>query len=174
MNISKIRWPIFAIGTDHDTFEEMNVTYVNHSGMVSILDNKNLSGDTLGKRRLRVSSDRLYKLKRTLFMFSELIEYTRTKLISDRKFVDSNGIVFNYLKKYNKKLIWREIRSVETFDSYVILKVNGLTESFELPNNYWNKFKNEEKVYLGLLYLGKYYSIYDIDIVLRKDTWRKL
>lgn len=174
MNIKNIRWPIYAIGSNHITYEDMNVTYVEHSGIKSILDNKNLAGDTIGKRRLRIDKERLYHTKRTLFMFAELIEYTRTKTLDDRKFVDSNGIIFNYTKKDNKKLIWRKVKSVESFNNYVILKVTGLVDSFELPLNYWKQFKKEEEIYLGLINFDKYYSIYDIDIEVRKDTWRKI
>lgn len=174
MHISDIRWPIYAISKDHTVYEDMNVTYIEHGGEESILDNKNLAGDTIGKRRLRIAREKLYHLKRTLFMFSELIEYTRPRTIDDRKFVDTNGIVFNYIKSNTRKLIWRKIKSVEHFKSYVLLKVQGLTDTFELPVNYWKRFKDEETVYLGLLNLEKYYVIYDIDIELRKDTWRKI
>ncbi len=40
MNIKDIRWPIYAIGSGHEIYEDMNVTYVEHSGITSILDNK--------------------------------------------------------------------------------------------------------------------------------------
>jgi len=174
VNIRDIRWPIYAIGSDHIVSEDMNVIYVEHNGALSILDNKNLSGDSIGKRRLRIAKEELYHLKRTLFMFSELVEYTRTKTIENRKFVDSSGIVFNYSKKERKKLIWRKVRSIENYNNYVVLKVAGLLDTFELPTNYWKQFKDESEVYLGLIDFGRYYSIYDIDIVNRKDTWRKI
>lgn len=174
MNIRDICWPIYAIGTDHIITEDTNVTYVEHSGKISILDNKNLAGDTLGKRRLLLDKKELYHTKRTLFMFAELIDYTRDKITIDRKFIDSKGLVFSYKKHSRRKLIWRRVRSIETFNTYTLLKVQGLRDIFEIPNNYWVSFKNRDDIYLGLLDFEKYYMIYDIDIVLRKDTWRKV
>lgn len=171
MNIRDIKWPIYALSGDISS--EFNVDYIEHNGKISILDNKNLSGNTLGSRRLKLDTKDLYIFKKTLFMFSELIEYTRNKLISDRKFIDSNGIIFNYTKSEYKKLIWRKIISKESFSTYKIIKVSGITNSFEIPNNYWNKVRHED-VWLGLLDFNKYYVVYDISEEWRKDTQRKV
>ena len=107
-------------------------------------------------------------------MFSELIDYTRPKKIIDRKFIDNSGKLFTYNKTEYKKLIWRKINSIDKYKTYVILQVESILEKFELPNNYWNKFSNKENIWLGLLDFDNYYIIYDIDIVQRKDTWRKV
>lgn len=174
MNIRDIKWPVYAIGGDTCTHTEYNVLYADYLGKSYIIDNKNLRGDTLGSRRLKIPQNELYTFTRTMFMLSELIEITRNKIVHDRWFIDNEGKLFIYHKKKICKLLWGKIVSVEQYENFAVLGVKGLVNTFELPNNYWNRVKNNKENYLGLLKIDDYYIIYDIMDHKIKDTWRKV
>lgn len=168
MNIEDINWPIYAIGTGISTHTEYNILYANNK----IVDNKNLAGDTIGKRRLNINTEELFNFKKTFFRLSELIEYTRSKKKDDRKFVDSTGILFSYTKTISHKLLWRKISKVEQFSTFVVVELEKMPNTFEIPNGIWHKFRDNEVNYLGLLKYSDYFIIYDISDTYKKDTWR--
>lgn len=174
MNIKDIKWPIYAIGEDTKIHSEYNVTFATTYDKVTIIDNKNLEGDTLGRRRLNLDPDDLYRFNKTLFILPELVDYTRTKKIKDRLFIDSSGVIFIYDKKETVKLIWRKTTNIEKFSSFVLLSVEGLCDKFEIPNNYWKMLIDANDYYLGLLVFPSYYIVYDVSLEPKKDTWRKV
>ncbi|MCP3899132.1 MAG: hypothetical protein GY707_05295 [Desulfobacteraceae bacterium] len=170
MKITDIVWPIYYIGQHDEIYTEYNVTYLSNKERVFIIDNKNLSGDTIGKRRLKLRGEVLYKFKKTLFMFSELVDFTRPKKVANRKFCDSRGNIFIYKKSKYVSLKCFPIHYVENFDTYKLIRVKGTLQSFKVPNNYYNPAYQ----YLSALYFGKYYALYDLSIEAMKNTWRKV
>lgn len=170
MNITDIQWPIYYIGQHDRIYTEFNVTYLENKGRTFIIDNKNLAGDTLGSRRLRVKKEDLYNFRKTLFMFSELIEFTRTKKIIDRRFYDSKGNMFLYRKSLFVPLKCFAILYVEDYPTYKLISVKGLKQRFRIPNNYWNFRYN----FLQALALADHYILYDLSMEAIKDTRRKI
>ncbi len=170
MKITDVVWPIYFIGQHDEIYTEYNVTYVVNKGRTFTLDNKNLSGNTLGKRRLKLKREDLYKFKKTLFIFSELIEFTRLKKVADRKFCDSKGNIFLYKKSKYVPLKCFPIQSLKNYETYKLIHVKGLTQSFNLPNNYYNPSYQ----YLNILDFGKYFVLYDLSTEYSENTWRKV
>lgn len=106
MNLQDIQFPVFQLG-EHDRIETIsNITYVYRADQQLILDNKNLHGDTLGKRRLRIlDKDKIFKLSKRYNSIIELIKFKGGK----NKFVDNNGKVFKYTKTKRSKVIYKKI-----------------------------------------------------------------
>lgn len=174
MNIKDIKWPVYLVGKSSHIYEESGITWIDHYGKTSIIDNINLKGDSIGIRRLQIPKEDRYIFKKTLFIFPELIEETRKRLISDRYFVDSTGKLFKYLKKKMHQLICRKVINTKKYSTYVLVKVSGLDNNFEIPNTYWSNYSNLTEVYLILLLVNNIYVLYDIDTIEHKDTWRKV
>ena len=168
MNAIDIKWPIYKIGVHDNMYNEMGVDYIKHSGKISILDNKNLKGDSLGIRRLAIPRNEIYNLKRVIFMFSELLADIGST------YIDSNGNIFKYKKSKFVPLVWKLVKNSELLKTITLLRVEGIPHIFELPTNYWLKYSEEEEVYLGLLNLGNFYIIYDLVTYSIKDTRRKI
>ena len=62
LNLFDIQFPIYSITRTYKRiWVEMNVTYIETESGIYVLDNKNVEGDSLGKRRLRITND-IYKL----------------------------------------------------------------------------------------------------------------
>jgi len=169
-SIKDVVFPIYYIGTHERTYSEFNVDYVVCNGIDYILDNKNLEGKTLGARRMSLDSKYKYHFKKTLFMFSELIEFTRTKLVANRKFMDSRGFLFNYTKTEYRPLKHFNIRKAQKNVNYTLISVEDSPQVFSIPNNYWNPEYN----YLSALNLGTYYCLYDMSIDKPKSIRRKI
>ena len=56
MKLSEITFPIYRIRANLGIREESKITYItNMSNEEQIVDNKNLLGNTLGQRRLRIN-----------------------------------------------------------------------------------------------------------------------
>jgi hypothetical protein len=63
-----INWPLYEIRKYKNLWEDNNVLYITtDSNLEYIIDNKNIVGNTLGKRRLGLPSKGLYKLKKICY-----------------------------------------------------------------------------------------------------------
>ena len=70
MKIHKIKFPIYVIGTE-EIEERDGVLFADHK----VVDDKNMSGDTLGIRRLQTSLPNLYPLKYMLEAMPNLMRH---------------------------------------------------------------------------------------------------
>jgi len=174
MTLKNIRWPVYVLGKHDDIYTDMGVTYIVHSNIISILDNKNLNGSTIGIRRLKIDESELYNTKGSIFILADLIESIRKKPSNNWVFVDTNGITFKYKKTKFVPLIWRKINKATKLSTITLLNVDKIFQTFELPNSFWSKFRCEDNLYLGLLNFGDHYMIYDISVEYRKDSRRKV
>ena len=98
LNLFDIHFPIYSITkTYRRIWSEMNVLYIETEYGIYVLDNKNIQGDTVGKRRLRIKNDiyALYKPRKVLYDITHLIKS------KDYIFMDTNGLVFKYKTKIN-------------------------------------------------------------------------
>ena len=80
MDYSKINFPVFSVHTDNVEFID-GILWIDNQ----VLDDKNMSGDTLGKRRLQSPMKSLYTLKYMLEDEVEMIKH------SGKYYIDSNG-----------------------------------------------------------------------------------
>lgn len=149
------------IGSHDRLFNEFNVDYIETLGKdIKILDNKNLKGDTIGRRRLRIQENEKYHFRQILFILPELIEYTRKRGSKFAKFIDTAGVIYNYKKEKFSKLYCKKIKKVDTFKNYVVISCYETQQTFKVPYNFWNNIK--EPQYLQLLQIKGTYIVYDI------------
>jgi len=169
-SIKDMLFPLYYIGEHDRVYSEFNVTYVENKGKTLILDNKNLDGLTLGARRLKLPSKELYQFRKTIFMFSELIEFTRNKPVANRKFMDSTGKIFTYIKKEYKPLLHLEISKVDIIPNFALISVIGSPQIFRLPSNYYSNIY----YYVTVLDMGSYYCLYDLSVEKPTSKRRKV
>lgn len=160
---NKIRWPLYGIG-NYKTLEEIDnvLRIVTDYGAEYVIDNKNLYGDTLGTRRLRVKDEKLYKLKG--------IYYTMFDVFNSKKkmFIDSNGILFKLEKKTKRDLIYVEVEDVRVYKNKLLCKCKEISKIIEIP--FIPKIMPR---YLGLLRIPGDYLLYELSRTRKKNTWRK-
>lgn len=94
MKLSEISFPVYNLRHVTRTYEENKVLYAETIYDTYIIDNKNLRGDTLGERRLRVQGEKLYRLGEVV---ENLQQFKQISKKSDN-FIDSTGKVFKYKK----------------------------------------------------------------------------
>lgn len=164
--LNKLKFPVYAISKNDGIWEHLNIYYIKVNTETLILDNKNLNGDTLGKRRLALKDKtKLYKFSKTINTVIDLIKCKHYP-----KFIDSNGTVFNYKKSKYVPLIYRKILSSEAVEGLgvtigvkdipVKFLTSGFTETALL------------KAWAGILLIDDGYLLYEISNELKNDTRR--
>lgn len=92
-----------------------------------ILDDKNMGGDSLGKRRLQTPHENLFILKKSLDSHIGLIKSR------DKHFIDTNGTLFIYEKTKMCPVKYHSIRSIERKGAASLLSLNGIKTNFIIP-----------------------------------------
>ena len=166
LNLFDINFPIYSITKTYEKiWEDMNVTYVRTSTGTYVLDNKNVEGDTLGKRRLRIKNDiyKLYRSRKVCYNISQLIKS------KEQYFIDTNGIAFKYKKTEIVHLIYHKVEVIESKDGECILDIPKL--------NYSHKTNCRQAYgiqYIGLLHTKYGYIPYDFCEYPKANTVRKI
>lgn len=176
INLSKISYPVFKIGEEIPSFEEGICFYLRQyklefgevSTKLLIIDDTNVVGDTLAKRRLKLLENKisLKKLSNAVFFLGDLIK------LANRKswFIDSTGNVFQYKKHKMVKLTFKRIKKVITLNSGgAIIEVEGMVSRFKTL--YTPKIN---EVYAGVLIDGITNILYGVYSELHKNTRRMI
>ena len=167
LNLFNIHFPAYSITkTYKKIWEEMNVTFIQTESGTYMLDNKNIPGDTLGKRRLRIKNDiyKLYRPRKVFYTISQLIK------AKDKIFIDSSGIVFKYQKTETVPLKYYPVSDVvQAEDGECIIYIK---------NSDWS-YKTSCRDAYGISYVGlldtKYgHILYEFTDDKKKDTRRKI
>lgn len=160
--IEGITFPVYQIGTYDRIWEETKILYLELMGEVYKLDNKNIEGDTLGKRLLRVADK--YKYKKIYFTIADLIKYSKNPLI------DNKGKIFNYRKSQRVPLEYFEITNIKLVENEgYLLTVSKVNKKFLLSSSHYN-FER----YIGLLTIKNGLFIYELSHDKKCKTWRKI
>jgi len=163
MMLSNVKFPVFVL-REFDELKEVDgvITITSYTGEY-IVDNKNLEGDTLGKRRLRITG-RLYPLSKVAFTFKQLLKYSKKY----KYFIDTNGKVFKYTKSVWTQLEYLPICGYRvTEKGYYIKPCNHVTEYLVEALNGMS--------YIGLLKLPRGgYIPYDLSDSYKKPSRRKI
>lgn len=137
-----------------------------------LLDDKSNSGKTLAIRRLqyeskpRIFKRKLFKLPFPIFRYGNLISLLNTK---STKFIDSNGLIFNYTKSlYVPLKYFKVLKFIQVPVGYVVVLENIHTR-FLIPKAPSLDFK-----YAGVLVVGKGYILYSQSSTKLDDTRRKI
>ena len=164
LNLFDIKFPIYSITTSYKKiWKDMNVLYIETPYGTYVLDNKNLPGDTVGKRRLQIKNSDIYRPRRVYYNIEQLLHS------KDKIYLDSLGRCFKYQKTEMVPLKYHKIRNIKRLetgecvlelDIYFPQKVNcRLAHSIE---------------YVGVLHTNYGHILYSFEEEYKKDTRRKI
>lgn len=155
----RVSFPIFKLPSANWS-EQDGLVYLDGS----LLDDRNMPGETLGIRRLQTPFKDLIVLKKSLLDVIGLIKQPPSA------YVDNVGFLFTYEKTTMASLKYHKIRKVERKDVATILWLKDINFPFKqkrppLPENTW----------AGVLYIqGIPWLIYEFSETKKSDTRRKI
>jgi len=165
--LNKITWPIYEIRKHRKIWEKNNVLYIETEFNIEyVLDNKNLKGNTLGMRRLRlkdIEGITIYNLKKVCFTMYDLLQ------CKNKYFIDSAGILLNFNKKTRRNLIYKKVIDTDIQDNYVFAFCEDIFKPIKIPFIPYIMPR-----YLGLLKIDGDYLLYELSETRKKNTWRLL
>lgn len=173
--MTEISYPVFRLGTERPIFENGVVLYITRtreddsSEIVTehrIVDDRNMSGDSLARRRLQLLSEgvQLKRISRAVFFLGDLVKLAT----SSTWFIDSIGNVFRYVRKTRALLQFKRINHI------IPIKAGGaILEIVGLPGRFKCLYtpKPDEK-YAGILKYGLSYILYGVYTEQYDNTWR--
>jgi hypothetical protein len=159
MVYDKIIFPVFVLHTDNIELID-GILFIDNQ----ILDDTNMSGDTLGKRRLQTPMKGLYNLKYMVEDISELIQH------QGKYYIDNVGFFFEKIKRTKVNLKYHKILRVEKKNIVSMLWIKNCPFPFPLKRPL-----PENASWAGVLYRqGVPWLLYDLAEEQKKDTWRKI
>lgn len=165
LSLSNINFPIFGITDKYKRiWEEHNVTYIETDTGVYVLDNKNMEGDTVGKRRLRIKTSQLYRPRKVFYNLSQMLRGKYTI------FVDNFGTVFKYKKtKFVPLTYYKVTNTYRVEDGECVIEIPALNFSYKI-----NCRKAYSITYVGLLDTQYGLIPYDFTDEYKPPTKRKI
>ena len=166
--MNNLIFPLYHIRACEAIVTEDNITTIMTPYGNYILDNKNIKGDTLGERRLRLGpvlqeDQKLYRLKKIFYTISDIILHKDKYKV----YIDSVGQLFTYTKKNRVNLVYKKIKQIEIQETRLLCSFADIFKVVEIP------FIPEIMPrYLGLLIFHGDYIFYDMSQEKKKDTWR--
>ena len=152
-------FPLYVVHTD-EVMEADGILWIEDQ----VLDDKNMSGETLGKRRLQTPMKSLYPLR---YMINDEIELIKHQ---GKFFIDSKGEFIIYEKKEKVQLRYHKILKVERLRGRSIIKVKDIPFPFDVLR----PTSSEEK-WAGVLYRkGIPWKLYETVKERKNNTWRKI
>tara|TARA_B100001094_G_scaffold44598_1_gene39404 strand:- start:15874 stop:16326 length:453 start_codon:yes stop_codon:yes gene_type:complete len=129
-----------------------------------LLDDKNMSGGTIGIRRVQTPFRDLFPLKKSLINHIGILKQT------GNTFIDSQGDPFIYEKTLLCKLKYFKIRKVDRKGVASLLWVKGINFPFTIPRP-----PEDGRTWAGILHLHNIpWLLYEYSEVKLKDTRRKV
>jgi len=166
----KLVWPLYHIRTYRSIEEKDGIIYLEDNRGTYIIDNKNLSGDTLGKRRIRLKHSyldegiRIYKLTKIFYYWADVINNTHLS----KTYIDSKGTLFFYKKSNRRKLIYKKVKDIViTKDSKLLVYCEDIFKPILI-----SFIPVVMPKYLGLLQIYDDYLLYELSSTDKKETWR--
>lgn len=165
LSLFDINFPIFSVSKTYKRiWEEFNVTYIETVKGVYVLDNKNIPGDTIGERRLKINNSKLYNFKKSYYTISQML-HSKYNV-----FVDVYGTVFKYKKTKMVPLIYYKVENIsKASDGECVLSIPSI--------NYYYKVtcRNAYGInYIGLLVTHNGYILYDLSEYKKNNSRRKI
>jgi len=175
MKLYDISFPVYKLGKRKPIIEEgvsffLSVTEKENivTYVTQIIDDKNISQNSLAKRRLQLLKEgkKLYRLKYALFFIADLLKFTK----GATWYIDSTGKIFQYSKTRRVPLVFKRIKKV------ISIKTGGaIIEVHGLPYRFKTLFKPLiEQKYVGLLYFDNGYILYGFYDKLYDKTTRMI
>lgn len=157
--LKNIKFPVYPLPKHIVPHKEGGIISVLNSN--KIIDDKNISGDSLGTRRLQIDKKLLYPLSRAILNISNFLLYTKIYSL----FIDSSGKLFKYEKRANVPLIYKKIINKIPYSSGTILIIEGI----HCPIWYYRAI-DTNKLYAALLCIEKGYILLGVTSAPSKRT----
>ena len=164
LTLYDIDFPVFGISNNYkNIWTEDNILKIETDSGVYVLDNKNIQGNTLGQRRLRINNSKLYTPRVVVHTVAQLIR-SRHKV-----FIDNTGKLFEYTKVQRVALEYYKVKKVTQTDSGCILFFE------KLDNPILVSCKSAYGInYVGFLITKLGYIPYEYNEEFKSNTWRKI
>lgn len=165
LSLFDIKFPIYAITKSfRKIWEEHNVLYIRTDSGTYVLDNKNMDGDTVGKRRIKITTSKLYVPRKVYYNIGQMLNGNYSI------FMDTDGVVFKYKKTEFAPLVYHKIDSItEAKDGECILELPKINYSYKI-----NCRKAYSIQYIGLLHTKFGFIAYEFSEEYKKPTRRKI
>jgi len=157
-NLKNVSFPVYVLPSDEVDFIDGLLLFEN-----KVIDDRNMPGDTLGKRRLQTP----HKLLR----FKKLCPNLAAMLASKgTNFIDTRGNAFRYNKTKYVSLKCKKIKKVQRKEVASILWAVGVDTPFAIPRpppagNTW----------VSILYFGDYpWQLYEYSETKLPDRRKKI
>jgi len=159
MIYDKLKFPVYPIHTD-DVIGVDGILWIENQ----VLDDRNMKGDTLGKRRLQSPMKSIYPIK---YMLKDIPSYLNHQ---GKHYIDNSGYFFTKYKNHNLPLKYHKITRVDKKIIATVLWIKDCPFPFTLerplPKSY---------TWAGILYRDDIpWILYDVSEEKKKDTWRKV
>lgn len=157
--LPKITFPVFLLP---------NSNWALHDGLLfldeKLLDDKNMSGASLGIRRAQTSYPELHRLNRAISSKNGILKQ------GTNCFIDSKGVPFIYEKTLMSTMKYLKITEVVQKDTASIIRVKGCKTPFTVPRP-----PDSSMNWAGILHLhGLPWMLYEYSETKLKDTRRKV
>ena len=123
-SLNKIKFPVYILPSGN---------WERQDGLLfldgQIVDDRNMSGDTLGLRRLQSPHKNFHALNKQIDNFRGILKS------KEKHFIDTNGTPFIYEKTEFCKLKYYRIKSVVQKDTCSLLKLDGVKQPFVIPSS---------------------------------------
>jgi hypothetical protein len=164
MHLFDISFPVYAITkTYRKIWEEMNVVYIETESGTYVLDNKNIDGNTIGERRLKIKNSELYIPRKVYYNISQFLHSKYNK------FIDSKGNIFSWKKSFNVPLKYHKVAGVIQTEEDCIIHLKDII--FPQKVNCRIAYVIN---YVGVLHTEYGYVLYEYCENKKKDTYRKI
>lgn len=159
-SLSKVKFPVYMLPSDN-IWKEDGIVYVDGQ----IVDDRNMSGSTLGIRRIQSPFRELLPLRRSVNSFNGII-----KNMGNTTYIDSNGVCFTYEKTVMCTVKYHKIQRVDRKDVGSIIWVKGINFSFDIPRP-----PAPEMEWVGVLYFkGLPWRLYEFSEAKKNNTKKKI
>lgn len=148
--LRNIKFPVYPLSKKSVITVEGPVVKISSNLTERILDDRSVSGDTLGQRRLHIDKKLLHPLKRSISGIGNFLLYTKVY----GRFIDSDGTIFKYKPTTFVPLIYRSILRAVPYKNGTMLKL----DSIHCPIWFYRPL-NEGEDYAVLLYIEKGYVL---------------
>lgn len=164
LNLFDIKFPVYTITKSYKRiWEDVNVLYIETPYGEYVLDNKNVHGDTLGKRRLQIQNSELYRPRKVYYNIEQFI-HSKNNI-----FIDSIGRCFKYKKTERVSLKYHKVKRVERLECGECMPIVDIAFTIKM-----NCRAVQAAKWLGILHTKYGYILYETSEVEKKDTWRKI
>lgn len=157
--LSKVTFPIYILPSNN-WYERDGLLYIDRR----IVDDRNMSGDTLGIRRIQTPHKNLMPIRGSLGSITGILKQT------SKTFIDSKGIPFIYEKTRTCSLRYYKIKKVEQKTTASVLWLKGINFPFKVPRPPTSITK-----WAGILHLGEHpWILYEYSEEKLPNTRRKV